>query len=113
MFFMAKKPTFDDEGYLDNIDRVSRRLTVLEKEYQKEHSFIKSRNERLKSLNSGFEKEIVMIKKDLESIKEDLKKLGMNIGFVGRGLQNVAKKDEVRRLQERIDKWPLELFVKR
>ena len=110
---MSKKPSFDFEGFEKNMDRVARRIQVLEKEYKKESSFIKSRDERLIVLKEGFEEQIKGIRSDLESIRDAASFLSKSMRSVGRGMQNVAKKDQLKKINERIDAWPLEHFVKR
>ncbi|MFH1506184.1 MAG: hypothetical protein ABIE94_04335 [archaeon] len=110
---MAKKPLFDTQGYLLSLDRVSMRLLVLEKEYQKENSFIRSRDERLETVKEGFDRNVNKIKRELEEMKEGLRALSRQILIVGKGLKDVAKKDEVSRIEERIDDWPLERFAKK
>jgi|GEM_PF-6638219 archaellum component FlaC len=110
---MAKKPGFDSEGYQENINRVSRRLLVLEREHQKENLYIKSRDERLETLVDSFQKQIQQIREELELVGENLNMLNKTINLVGKSVQDIAKKDELEKVEERIDNWPLEQFIKR
>jgi len=110
---MTKKPSFDSQEFDENVYRVSKRILVLEKQDEREDTFLKTRDERLELVKIGFETQLGKIREELGVIKEKLELLDKNTNMVGKSLKIVAKKDQVERLKERIDEWPLEKFVKR